>query len=116
MKAFRSRVAILEVGGDEKETAHASTGRLASDSRMGHFYHDLSGRQISGNLNLCNKSAQGAAHGLRLPLKAVDFEHRKWMPETGWPVSSSDFDGYWQLTDEAIRHEPLLGLSTLFRY
>jgi hypothetical protein len=65
----------------------------------------------------CAIKAPGAAHGPRVfPLKAVDFEHSKWMLESGGPVSSSDFEDYWQLTDEAIRHEPLPGLSTLFRY
>lgn len=91
------RVAVLEAGGDETEAAHASRDRLASDSRFGDFFLDLPGRQVGGNANLWNINAPGAAHGLRLlPLREVDFEPRNWIPETGWPVSLSYFEGYYK--------------------
>src|SRR5262245_40525286 len=88
------RVAILEAGNEERETAQSSRERLASDSNLGDFYFDMPGRQVGGNSNLWGIKAPGTQHGARLvPLKPVDFEQRKWMPESGWPIPPSYFDG-----------------------
>jgi choline dehydrogenase-like flavoprotein len=90
------RVAILEAGNQRRETAISSRERLASDSSFGDFFFDMPGRQVGGNSNLWGINAPGTQHGLRLtPLKPVDFEHRHWIPESGWPVSSGYFDDYY---------------------
>jgi choline dehydrogenase-like flavoprotein len=90
------RVAILEAGNLQKETAISSRERLAPDSSFGDFFFDMPGRQVGGNSNLWGIQAPGTQHGLRLiPLRPVDFEQRQWMPESGWPVSPDYFDEYY---------------------
>ncbi|WP_417336311.1 GMC family oxidoreductase [Halobacteriovorax marinus] len=41
-------------------------------------------------------------HGVLAPLDEVDFEEREWIPNSGWPISLSDLEPYYEEASELL--------------
>lgn len=58
---------------------------------------DTRRRQLGGMANLWNTYIQRNQAAARyLPLDAIDFEQRDWLPHSGWPFSRADLDPYYR--------------------
>lgn len=97
-----ANVAILE-GGDLGVSDHGQ--KLASGKVTGVPYFELtetSHRVLGGNT-----FRWGARTS---PLKNIDFKKRDWLQQSGWPISRSDLDPYYEQVFK------LIGLSSPFKY
>ncbi|MEQ9639382.1 MAG: FAD-dependent oxidoreductase [Alphaproteobacteria bacterium] len=102
-------VMLLEAGNDSPDMSEselvASMDITGAKSEAFGF-----SRQVGGSSNLWA--------GRTAPLEAIDFEHRDWVPDSGWPVTRAELDDYY---DQAARiislpdedHDPRDGLLAL---
>src|SRR5271166_5554643 len=95
------RVCLLESGGHKsaKETENLNAG--AVDSAHGYREQTLREgrcRQFGGTANLWNHEVRGesARHIRYVPLDEIDFEHRDWVPESGWPFSRREIQPFYE--------------------
>lgn len=99
------RVCLLESGG---ASAGASTDMLnvgQVDSPHGYQAQTLlegRSRQLGGSSNLWNHLWRGhAGRWVRyLPLDAIDFEERDWVPESGWPFDRDTLQPFYECARE----------------
>lgn len=87
-------VAVLESGGLEHEPA---TQKLYAGKNVGQKYFDLDGcrtRRFGGSTNCWA--------GLNLPLDAIDFEKRDWVPHSGWPITRAELDPFYRRAQRQI--------------
>jgi choline dehydrogenase-like flavoprotein len=83
-----SRIILLE-GGSRKETASArDLYRGFADPHSSHEPLEENRRRQWGGTS----SAWG---GRCIPLDAIDFERRDWVPHSGWPISKSELDPFY---------------------
>ena len=84
------RVCIVESGGVDADPA---ARELAGPGREGDFFPPASAfhRQLGGVANVWDVRITKDGGGCRfVPLDALDFERRDWVPSSGWPLSSRD--------------------------
>jgi choline dehydrogenase-like flavoprotein len=95
------RVCLLESGGHKpaKKTQNLNAGGVDA----GHGYReqilrDGRGRQFGGTANLWNHQVRGesARYVRYVPLDEIDFEHRDWVPESGWPFSRREIQHFYE--------------------
>ena len=88
------RTCLLESGGfDPDETTDGLSEVAPVD---GDFAppNEIRGRQFGGMANRWNVPIPRRGHGVRyLPLSAIDFEERAWIPNSGWPFALEDLNG-----------------------
>ena len=95
------RVCLLESGGHKsaEETQNLNAGSV--DSPHGYREQTLREgrrRQFGGTANLWNHEVRGesARHIRYVPLDEIDFEHRDWVPESGWPFSRREIQPFYE--------------------
>ena len=82
------RVVVLESGA---QTPDAATQQLYAGETIGRPYLDLTTcrlRYFGGTTNHWG--------GWCMPLDAVDFEEREWLPYSGWPLRKADLDPWYE--------------------
>ena len=87
------RVALLEAGGLD---AASATPSLHEGENVGIPYFPLDRarlRYFGGSTNHWG--------GWSRPLDPIDFESRGWVPHSGWPISRTDLDPYYERANEA---------------
>ena len=92
-RAGRS-VCVVESGGLEPDALAAS---LNAGSNLGLPYHDLQSsrdRQFGGTMATWS--------GRCVPLDPIDFEHRPWVPHSGWPIRFADLEPWWRRANEVF--------------
>lgn len=92
------QVCILESGGLEFEPA---TQALYEGDNVGLRYFPLKearARYLGGSTNLWG--------GWSRPLDEIDFEHRDWMPYSGWPITKAELDPYYRRAQQACHLGP----------
>lgn len=100
------RICLLESGRVEEDPSKAD---LSSGENIGIPYEQLAAgryRRLGGCSHLWNIDLGEGEVGPRLqPLRAIDFEEREWLPESGWPFGHDLIKPYYR---EAYR---FLGLG-----
>ena len=91
------KVCVLESGGFDLDLA---TQALTKGQNVGFQYYDLG--LIRPRIFGGSSSHWG---GVCRPLDATDFEHRDWVPHSGWPLSRAQLDPYY------ARAQPLCQLG-----
>lgn len=91
------KVTLLESGGKEykKETEDLSDGESEGDpfTRM----RDMRYRRFGGMSHTWNIILHTGRIGVRhIPLDAIDFETRDWVPYSGWPFTKNDILPYYE--------------------
>lgn len=76
------RVAILESGGGRREEATEDLQRSLVTGRPHAGIHSGRTRRFGGTTTIWG--------GQALPLQAIDFAHRPWVPHSGWPIGEAD--------------------------
>jgi choline dehydrogenase-like flavoprotein len=101
------RVCLLESGGTEpnQEIQSFCEGNITQE-----LSQDLSEarcRQLGGAANLWNdRTGQNHVCARLLPLDAIDFEKRDWLPYSGWPFSKSHLDPFYERAQHLCRLRP----------
>jgi choline dehydrogenase-like flavoprotein len=95
------RVCVLESGGFRAIKAAQNLNRGLVDSSGGYREEILVNgrrRQLGGTGNLWNHVVHGemGRHIRYVPLDEIDFEHRSWLPDSGWPFSRRQIESYYQ--------------------
>jgi len=96
----RFRVALLEAGGLDEESA---TPSLHEGQNVGIPYFPLERarlRYFGGSTNHWG--------GWSRPLDEIDFEKRSWIPYSGWPFLRSELDPYYERANRACGLGPAL--------
>lgn len=81
-------VCLLEGGGQDFD---APTQALYEGENLGMAYYPLEEsrlRFLGGTTNIWG--------GRSVPLDAIDFQHRSWVPHSGWPISLTDLMPYYE--------------------
>ena len=89
------RVCLVESGGVDVD---AGAQTLTGVARDGNFFPPANAfhRQLGGVANVWDVRVTEAGGGCRLvPLDAIDFEPRDWVPSSGWPLSRGDLEPYY---------------------
>ena len=81
------RVALLETGGLDFDPADQD---LADAEAVGHKYFPV--RETRIRMFGGSTISWG---GILSPLDPIDFEHRPWVPNSGWPIERTDLDPYY---------------------
>jgi len=69
-------------------------------------------RQLGGTSNMWVVKLPGGRVGLRLSkFDALDFEQRDWVPHSGWPISMSDLEPFYQRA-QSVWELPASGYDT----
>jgi choline dehydrogenase-like flavoprotein len=90
------RVCLVESGGTD---ADPGAQRLAGVAGQGDFFPPASAfhRQLGGAANVWDVRITEQGGGCRfVPLDPIDFEHRDWLPASGWPLSYADLEPYYE--------------------
>lgn len=93
MNAGRA-VCLVEAGGMDYE---ASTQTLFEGRNIGSEYYDLDHSRLrffGGTTNIWG--------GRSVPLDAIDFEKRDWVPHSGWPIGLNDLKKYYQQAHDSL--------------
>jgi choline dehydrogenase-like flavoprotein len=92
------RVLLLEGG---KLKYHRPGQALYKGADVGLHYEDLdhSRSRIFGGSSNCWA-------GFCRPLDSHDFQQREWVPNSGWPISRSDLDGFYPRAHELLQLGP----------
>ena len=88
------RVCILESGGQKLEADAQDLNKGMVDSPQGYREQTLREgrrRQFGGSAHLWNHELRGEStqHIRYVSFDEIDFEHRDWIPESGWPFDRS---------------------------
>lgn len=87
-------VCLLEGGGMDFEDA---TQSLFAGNNIGMEYYDLDHARLrffGGTTNIWG--------GRNIPLDAIDFEKRDWVPHSGWPIGLDDLLPYYRIAHAAL--------------
>ena len=85
-----TRVLMLESGGQGFEPA---TQRLHRGVNQGLYYEPLDLCRVRGFGGSASPQGWG---GWSKPLSEIDFEHRPWVPLSGWPFPRSELDAFYR--------------------
>ena len=103
------RVCLLESGGLEPD---AETQSLSQGENIGHPYFaldDARPRCLGGSSYKWFMNIDEGQAGIQLrPLDPLDFEERPWVPHSGWPISRTQLDPFYQRAQEVCRLGPFL--------
>lgn len=88
------RVLLLEAGGFSLD---ADVQDLNGGEIVGRDYYSLGSTRIRFFGGTTNHWSGWCA-----PLDPVDFEHRPWVPHSGWPIARSDLDPYYRRAHELV--------------
>ncbi len=83
----RFRVALVESGGLRLERG---TQALYKGEIVGLAYFNLAMTRLR-----CFGGSTGHWAGMCTPLLGIDFEHRPWVPHSGWPITREHLDSYY---------------------
>lgn len=89
------RVLLLESGGLDFEN---ETQSLYEGDNVGMPYYDLVDARLrffGGTTNIWG--------GRCVPLDPIDFQHRNWVPHSGWPISSKDLDRHYRAAHDQLQ-------------
>jgi glycine/D-amino acid oxidase-like deaminating enzyme len=87
-------VCLLEGGGMDYEE---QTQSLFSGKNIGMEYYDLDHSRLrffGGTTNIWG--------GRNVPLDAIDFKKRDWVPHSGWPITLDDLQDYYRRAHESL--------------
>jgi hypothetical protein len=91
------QVCLLESGGLE---ADAEAQALCGGETVGDPYQDLyktRTRQLGGTANQWHINIRDGVPGVRhVPFDAMDFERRDWLPYSGWPITKTQLDPFYE--------------------
>jgi len=95
------RVCLLDAGGNHAETDSPGLCAGSVHSPDGYDMNVLRegrARQFGGAANLwSHRLHKGREAFVRcVPLDAIDFERRAWVPESGWPFSRQDLEPFYE--------------------
>jgi choline dehydrogenase-like flavoprotein len=107
-----SRVCILESGGiaPDVKIQDFSSGDVVGDPFLS--IQATRNRQFGGNSNIWSIKLGRMADrqweiGVRyVPLDGVDFEHRDWVPHSGWPIRREDLTPYYEKAQTVAHSGP----------
>ncbi len=82
------KICLLESGGFDVD---GDTQSLYDGKNIGHSYYplDISRLRFFGGTT-------NHWEGASIPMEAIDFEARDWVPHSGWPITFSDLEPYYQ--------------------
>jgi choline dehydrogenase-like flavoprotein len=102
------RVCVLESGGFNSDP---ETQALYAGDNIGYPYYPLDSaraRCLGGSSTLWHVPLGDGRVGPRLrPLDPIDFEQRDWVPYSGWPISKSQLDPYYERAQAVCRIQPV---------
>ncbi len=87
-------VCLLEGGGMDYEE---DTQALFEGRNIGSEYYDLDHSRLrffGGTTNIWG--------GRSVPLDAIDFEKRDWVPHSGWPITLGDLQKYYRIAHDSL--------------
>jgi choline dehydrogenase-like flavoprotein len=87
-------VCLLEGGGMDYEN---DTQALCKGRNIGAEYYELDHSRLrffGGTTNIWG--------GRCVPLDAIDFERRDWVPHSGWPISRADLEPWYQIAHDSL--------------
>ena len=95
------RVCLLESGGNKASKAAENLNTGSVDSPRGYreqTFREGRCRRFGGSSHLWNHELRGSPgrHVRYLPLDKIDFEHRDWIPESGWPFSRQEIQSSYE--------------------
>ncbi|MEO7933444.1 MAG: GMC family oxidoreductase [Chthoniobacterales bacterium] len=101
------RIFIVESGAETDTPPASELNRGTVDSPQGYPANVLQEgrrRQMGGSANLWNHEPRGQKDKFIrcVPLDAVDFEERDWVPNSGWPFSRAELDPYYERAQRAF--------------
>ena len=101
------RILLVESGGMDFDLERQSL--LRGEDTTGEYFDPVGARrsQFGGTMTMWNMELTDNSMGARfVPLDAIDFETRDWVPYSGWPFSRAYLDPYYKQAEE------LCGLSS----
>jgi len=101
------RILVVESGGMDCDLERQSL--LRGEDTTGEYFDPVGARrsQFGGTMAMWNMELADRSLGARfVPLDAIDFETRDWVPYSGWPFSRAQLDPYYK------RAEKLCGVSS----
>jgi choline dehydrogenase-like flavoprotein len=102
------RICLLESGGFDPDQATAGLSEVAPVDSDFDAPNEVRGRQFGGMANRWNVPIPRRGHGVRyLPLSAIDFEERPWIPNSGWPFSLEELNGAYARAQQLCGLDPL---------
>jgi choline dehydrogenase-like flavoprotein len=87
-------ICLVEAGGMDYEPV---TQTLFQGRNIGAEYYDLDHARLrffGGTTNIWG--------GRSVPLDAIDFERRDWVPHSGWPIKLADLDRYYRQAHDSL--------------
>jgi choline dehydrogenase-like flavoprotein len=100
-------VCLLEAGGMDYEP---ETQALFEGRNIGLPYYDLEDARLrffGGTTNIWGRRC--------VPMDAIDFERRGWVPNSGWPISRADLDPWYRLAHDSLQLGEFEYSSTLWQ-
>lgn len=101
------QVHLLESGGLEydEETQSLSEGDVVGDPYP--VVRETRRRQLGGTSHAWEGQSGYQKYGWRcLPLDAIDFEQRDWVPHSGWPFKKADLDPFYERAQQVCQIGP----------
>jgi choline dehydrogenase-like flavoprotein len=92
------RILVVEAGGLEYEP---ETQDLYRGESVGHSYFKLE----SSRLRMFGGTT-GHWNGWCRPLDPIDFEARRWVPDSGWPIDRGDLDAFYPAAQRYVQAGP----------
>jgi choline dehydrogenase-like flavoprotein len=96
-----SRILLVESGGIDYDPERQSL--LRGEDTTGEYFPPVDSRrsQFGGTMTIWSAVLTDMSLGVRLvPLDAIDFERRDWVPYSGWPFARTDLDPYYKRAEE----------------
>lgn len=106
LAADGARLCILESGGRELDGEVQQLGR---GTVVGDDYGSLASmqrRQLGGNSHVWCMHSGGEILVRYVPLDAIDFEERAWVPGSGWPITRAELDPFYARAQRLCRIGP----------
>jgi choline dehydrogenase-like flavoprotein len=95
------RILLIENGGMDYNPERQLL--LQGQDTTGEYFPpvDMRRSQFGGTMTIWSAELPDMSRGARLvPLDAIDFERRDWVPYSGWPFSGTDLDPYYRRAEE----------------
>ncbi|WP_017655206.1 GMC oxidoreductase [Fortiea contorta] len=103
----KTKVCVVESGGEEvdPQTQALSEGLTVGDPFL--TVADTRCRRFGGNSNIWAVKIGNGQIGVRYaPLDEIDFEHRDWIPHSGWPFGRSHLDPFYERAQSVCQAGP----------
>lgn len=86
------RILLVESGGREHDDGAQQLAAIDEPHSDLHPHGETRWRQLGGTAHIWHRSADRWAR--YLPLQALDFEERGWVPGSGWPFGAGELEPY----------------------